>query len=375
MQTEALMNHVTSIGLDVHARSVTAAAFNPATGEVTTRRFGYCASDIAQWASRFESPKAAYESGVTGFDLARSLNALGLECIVCASSKLQRPSADAKRKNDANDASFLARLLATHNLVEVFIPDEETEAAHDLVRAHDDLRRDLLRARQRLNMFLMRHGLVFDEKTSSGGAKKHWTRAHWELIRKIELDHEADCDTFALYISEVRHLEAQKRQIERFIARKSKEGRWQGRVDALRCLKGVETLTAFTLVVEAQAFSRFGSAKAYASWLGLVPSERSSGERVRKGGITKCGNSLCRRLLVEAAWHYARASDERKATPAADVPLRIENHAARATKRLVKLRKGLKERGKPANVANAATARELACFVWAIGCMAEGTLD
>ena len=162
------MNHLTSIGLDVHARSISAAAFNPFTGSVETRRFEYSPCDVAAWIAQFERPKAVYESGVTGFDLARSLHGLGVECVVCASSKLQRPPADARKKNDTADAVFLARLLATCNITEVFIPDQETEAAHDLVRAHDDLKQDLTRARQRLGMFLMRHGLVFNEKTPTG---------------------------------------------------------------------------------------------------------------------------------------------------------------------------------------------------------------
>lgn len=368
------MNHLTSIGLDVHARSVTAAAFNPISGEVTTKRFDYNAAMIAEWILSFDRPKAVYESGVTGFDLARSLKQLGADCVICAASRLQRPPADARKKNDASDAQFLARLLATNNIVEVFIPDEEAEAAHDLVRAHDDIKKDLMRARQRLNMFLMRHGYIFNEKASSGTLKSHWTQAHWRWIRSIDFVEEADSDTFALYISEVRHLEAQKRQLENFIARKAKEDRWRDRVNALRCLKGIETLTAFTLVVEAQVFSRFKSAKAYSSWLGLVPSEHSSGERIYKGGITKCGNSLCRRLLIESSWHYARVSPERKHLKSIEVPLNIENHAARATKRLVKQRRNLQRKGKRAVIANTATARELACFVWAIGCMVEGSL-
>lgn len=115
-------------------------------------------------------------------------------------------------------------------------------------------------------------------------------------------------------------MEGQKRQLESCIAKLARQPRWKGRVDAFCCLKGIGALTALALAVEAQVFTRFKSAKAYVSWLGLVPSERSSGERVVRGGITKCGNSLCRRLLVEASWRYARASDERRPAPAAGVP-------------------------------------------------------
>lgn len=152
------MPHVTSIGLDVHARSVAAAAFNPFTGEVVRRSFGTDASEIAEWALGFEDPRACYESGPTGFHMARELRALGLDCAVAAVSKMQRPAADARRKNDRRDAEFIARMLATHNIVEVPLPDMAVEAARDLDRALDDATRELRRSRQRLNMFLIRLG-------------------------------------------------------------------------------------------------------------------------------------------------------------------------------------------------------------------------
>ncbi len=294
--------------------------------------------------------------------------------MICATSRIQRPSADAKRKNDESDAAFLARLLSTHNVVEVFVPDEECEAAHDLVRAHQDMKADLTRARQRLNMFLMRHGCIWSDKRADGTLKSTWTKEHWQWIRGITFDAEADEDVLALCISEVRHLEAQKKQMERFIERQAKRERWRSRTDALRCLKGIETVTAFALVAEACVFSRFDSAKAYCAWLGLVPGERSSGPKKANAPITKTGNSRCRRLLVEASWHYARAGEDRKAPKGADVPLAVENHAAKAVRRLVRQRRALAKRKKPV-VANCATARELACFVWAIGRMCEGTLD
>lgn len=309
------MRHITSIGLDVHARSITDSAFNPITGEIVTKRFEYTAADVAEWVSSFESPKVVYESGITGFDLARKLKALDVDCIVCASSKLQRPPADARRKNDERDSAFLARLLATNNVVEVFIPDKETEVAQDLVRAHQVIRQDLTRARQRLNMFLIRHGYTWNEKRSDGTPKSSWTHDHWAWMRALEFKDEADMDSFALYISEVKHLEQHKKQLENFIRREACKDRWRLRVNSLRCLKRIETVTAFALIVEACVFARFKSASAYASWLGLTPSEHSSGEHISKGSITKCGNSLCRRLLIEASWHYVRATDKRKPAP------------------------------------------------------------
>lgn len=162
------MPHVTSIGLDVHARSVAAAAFNPFTGEVVHRDFGTDAAEIAEWALGFEEPRACYESGPTGFHMARELRELGLDCAVAAVSKMQRPAADARRKNDRRDAEFIARMLATHNIVEVPLPDAAVEAARDLDRALDDATAEYRRARQRLNMFLIRLATSGTSATPTG---------------------------------------------------------------------------------------------------------------------------------------------------------------------------------------------------------------
>ena len=370
------MGHVTSIGLDVHARSITAAALDSVTGEVRSQRFAYSPAEVASWILRFESPKAVYESGVTGFHLVRALRELGVDCVVGAVSKMHKPASDRRRKNDRNDAEFLARQLMAHNVVEVFVPDEETEGARCLSRALEDARDDLTRAKHRLTHLLIRWGHVWNELTPEGGRRGAWTRAHWEWIRGIELPDGAAQESLDYYISEVRHMEAQKKAIEKRIALRAREDRWRGRVEALRCMKGIETATAFSLVAEAGVFSRFASARAFASWLGLVPSEHSSGERVSRGGITKAGNSHLRKLLVEASWHYARATRERKRPLYDDaVPAPVSNHAAAGVRRLVERRRHLSAdlRKRPV-VANVATARELACWCWALGRMSEGTL-
>lgn len=370
------MNYVTSIGLDVHARSVTAIAFNPWTGESVSKKFDYAPDEIASWVFGFESPKVVYESGVTGFHLARKLRALGIDCIIGAVSKMHKPAGDKRKKNDRNDAEFLARQLAAHNIKEVWIPDEECEAARDISRVLEDVREDIIRAKQRLNHLLIRHGHVFSEVDSDGKRKGKWTRAHWEWIRAIELSEAAARDALDYYISQVRHLEAQKKAIEKEIANYARADRWRGRVEALRCMKGIETMTAFSLVVEVGVFSRFESARAFSSWLGLTPSERSSGERVSRGGITKAGNSHLRKQLVESSWHYTRATKERKRNQwGQEVSLAIENHAARGVKRPVERRAHFTNRKMRPVVANVATARELSCWIWAIGCMTEGTLD
>lgn len=367
------MNHVTSIGLDVHARSITAVALDSITGEVRSQKFGYAPCEVASWILSFQSPKAVYESGVTGFHLVRELRGMGVECIVGAVSKMHKPASDKRRKNDRNDAEFLARQLMAHNVVEVFVPDVETEGARNLSRALEDVRDDLTRAKHRLTHHLIRWGHVWDETTGEGKRRGTWTRAHWEWIRAVELPDMAAQEALDYYISEVRHIESQKKALEKRIAQHAQKPRWKARVEALRCMKGIETMTAFALVAEAGVFARFDSARAFSSWLGLTPSEHSSGERVCRGGITKAGNSHLRKLLVEASWHYTRATKERKRNLNDDaVPLAIANHAASGVKRLVERREHFAEQRKLASVANVATARELACWVWALGCMAEG---
>ncbi len=167
------MTHVTSIGLDARARSVAACASGPFTGEAARRSFGTDAGEIAAWIKGFDEPKAVYESGPTGFALCRELRALGVDCVVGAVSRMQRPAADKRRKNDRRDAAFLARLLATRNVVEVWVPPAGAEAARDLSRALDDAREDLQRARQRLSKFLLRRGHVFD-----GSARRTYPNRH-----------------------------------------------------------------------------------------------------------------------------------------------------------------------------------------------------
>lgn len=369
-----MSNPTIFVGLDVHARSIRAAALNAMSGEVRSASFGYDAGAVAEWVLSLGGPaRCVYESGPTGFDLQRGLSARGIDCTVGAVSKMLRPAADRGRKNDRRDAEFLARTLAVGNVVPVWVPDPECEAARDLVRALEDAQEELSRSKQLLSKFLLRHGLVYDERGPSGRRKCSWTRAHWSWISSIEFADEADARTLGYYVSRVKRADEEKRRLSALVAAEAERPRWKPRVDALRCLKGVETATAALLVFEAGEFSRFRSASAFASWVGLTPSEHSSGETERRGRITKAGNRHLRRALVESAWHYAGASEHAKAPSRGQLPSRAaREHANKGVRRLVRRRADLLERGVQANKANVATARELACWAWAVGLMAEG---
>ena len=369
-----MLNTTTFVGLDVHARSIKAVALDAMTGEVRSATFAYDAAAVAEWVSSVDpSAKCVYESGATGFDLQKRLASMGIDCVVGAVSKMIKPSADRRRKNDRNDAEFLARMLSVGNVVEVWVPDDECEAARDLTRALDDAREDLKRCKQRLSKFLLRHGLVFSETNAKGQRKKNWTAAHWAWIRSISFPDKADDEVLAYYIDAARQAMEDKARLERLVEAEASRPRWKKRVDSLRCLKGIDVMTAADIVFEAGEFARFRNARSFAAWLGLTPSEHSSGEKVAQGGITKAGNKHLRRVMVEAAWHYLSASPHSKGPAPGQAPdPAARRHASKGVRRLVGRRAALLERGVHKNKANVATARELACWCWAVGSMAEG---
>lgn len=368
-----MLNATTFVGLDVHARSIKAVALNVMTGEVKSATFGYDHIAVSEWVRALPQPaRCVYESGVTGFDLQKKLSAVGIECVIGAVSKMIKPAADKRRKNDRNDAEFLARMLSVGNIVEVWVPDDECEAARDLVRALEDAREELVRSKQMLSKFLLRHGFVFDELNSSGQRKKNWTVAYWRWVRSIEFGERAAADTFSYYIDRVKSATEEKMRLEDLVREEASKVRWKTRVDSIRCLKGIDIMTAANLVFETDEFARFKNARSFAAWIGLTPSEHSSGEGVYRGGITKAGNRHLRRALVESSWHYLNAKPGSKDLACGQSPdAAARRHATKGTRRLIDRRESMLARGVHKNKANIATARELACWVWAIGCMVE----
>lgn len=361
------MLYSTSIGLDVHARSITASALVHETGEVVRASFpGGDARAVAAWAAGLPRPcRAVYESGPTGFALKRELDALGLPTVVGAITKMLRPSGD-RVKTDRRDADFLARMLAVGNVVECWCPTPAEEADRDLSRLREQVRGDLMRARHQLSKLLLRKGLVYPGRTT-------WTREHRQWLRSIGLPEPEERFVLSELLEAVAQAEERRRRVDAEIARRAAAPEHAPVVAALSGIRGVSTLTAFALDAELGDLSRFRDARSLMSYVGLVPSESSSGESVSRGAITRAGNAHARRLLVEAAWHHERplspASEARwrDAAPTAS----IAGACGRCNERLHARFARLRGRGKPGCVCATAVARELAGFVWAIGSEAQ----
>jgi transposase len=350
----------TSVGLDVHARSVVAAALDAVTGEVFKQRLVPSSQVVLEWLRSLPGPVAvAYEAGPTGFGLYRAVTAAGIRCVVVAPSKLNRPAGD-RVKTDAKDALLLAQLLQVGQVTSVRVPTVAEESARDLVRAREDVRGDLMRARHRVSKLLLRHGHVY-----SGG--RAWTGKHDQWLGSIRFvepgtraAYEADREAVAFAV-------ARRARLDDAIAAMAADSEFTALTRRLCCLRGISTLTGFALAVELGDWDRFTGAS-IGAYLGLVPSEHSSGDSRRQAGITKTGNSHVRRLLIEAAWHHKTRYTVgpvlqgrwNQATPAA----RARGHAGNI--RLHRQWTRYAARGKKHTVANTAVARELAGWCWSL---------
>jgi len=351
------------VGLDVHARSVAAAAIDTVTGELFRSRLTPSFEHVQSWLRALPGPVAvAYEAGPTGFGLFRQLTAAGIRCVVVAPSKLHRPAGD-RVKTDAKDAVLLARLLRLGELVAVAVPTLEQEAARDLVRAREDCRGDLMRARHRLSKLLLRHGIVY-----CGGAA--WTGAHDVWLRgeaRGRLTTTATRLTFDFDYEAGVAVKARRDRLDTAIEAMAADSPFTPVMRRLGCLRGISTLTGFALAVEIGDWSRFTGAS-IASFVGLTPAEYSSGSSRTLGPITKTGNGHVRRLLVEAAWHHraryrpGKALQQRWSLAPAAARVRGDQGNRRLHHRWITFI----ERRKRPTVATVAIARELAGWCWSL---------
>jgi transposase len=353
----------TSVGLDVHARSVVGCGLDEQTGEVLRSRLTPAHEQVIGWLRSLPGPvKVAYEAGPTGFGLARALQSAGIDCLVAAPSRLLRPTGD-RVKTDAKDALLLARLVAVGEVTAVAVPDEDTEAARDLVRARDDVRGDLMSARHRVTHLLLRQGIVY-----SGGTP--WTKVHEDWLRRQRFALPALQMTYDAALESLTAALGRRDRLDEAITAMAADSRFTPVVNRLACLRGVATLTAFALAAEIDDWHRLSGAT-IGSYLGLVPGEYSSGGSRSQLGVTKTGNRHVRRLLVEAAWQhrtpYRPSADLQRRWKRAPAP--VAAHAAKGNRRLHAKWRSFEARHKRPVVANTAIARELAGWCWALAVM------
>jgi len=354
------------VGMDVHKESIDVATGDEAGGEV--RHYGAIGGElaaVARLARKMESTGKVlvfvYEAGPCGFGIYRLLRRRGHECWVVSPGMTPRSNAD-RVKTDRRDALKLCRLARAGELTPIHVPDETDEAVRDLVRAREDAVIVQRQVRQRLGALLLRNDIRYSRKTA-------WTAAHRRWIAELKLPHGAQQIAFEEYAQAVDEAGKRIERLEAAIREELGRWRWAPVVEALQAFRGIRVIHAVRLVAELGDLSRFSSARHLMGYLGLVPSEHSTGERRRQGAITKTGNSSARRALVEAAWTYrygARVSVG-IARRQSGLPKSVTELAWKAQLRLCTRFRRLSARGLHRNKIVVAVARELSGFVWALG--------
>jgi transposase len=361
------------LGLDVHAETIAVAIAEP-DGEV--RSLGTIANraesirKLVKKLGPVEKLKACYEAGPTGYVLYWQLAELGVRCEVIAPTLVPMKAGD-RVKTDRRDAERLARSYRSGDLTPVWVPNEGSEALRDLVRAREAAKQDQLRARHRLSKFLLRTG----QRPAAG--VKAWTQAYGNWVKQIHFTQAARESTLLDYLHEVEHMAERVKRLEQAIAEAVQVASPQTQevVRGLQALRGIAQISAVTLVAELGELSRFASARQLMGYSGAVPSEDSSGQRTRRGGITKTGNAHLRRIAIEAAWSY-------RLRPGVGPALRkrqegvseeIKEIAWKAQHRLHKRYTRLSAAGKDQRKIITAVGRELLGFIWAIGIKAEAS--
>jgi len=352
--------------LDVHKETIVISIVDENRGS-EIRRYGtiphtltaldrFLRKEISQGAEL----RCVYEAGPTGFGLYHYLQKNGVDCIVTAPSMIPQKSG-VRIKNDRRDADNLARLHRAGELSAIYVPEPEDEAMRDLIRGRDDARITARKAKQRLLSYLLNHGWKYS-------GKSNWTRAHYNWIADIKMAHPAQQIALQEYIASVEETSQRVLRLSGEITKLVKQWRLEPLVSAIQALRGVSLLTAATVIAEIGPLARFNKATELMAYLGLVPSEHSSGPTIKRGGITKAGNGYARRALVEAAWTYrfpARVT-RHLLKRSHMLPTSVREIAWKAQLRLCARFRRLFAKGKPKQVVTTAIARELIAFIWAI---------
>ena len=360
------------IGLDVHKDSITIAIADGGRGG-QVRLYGTIENTISalgkfigKLLTTSSDLRFVYEAGPCGFGLYRYLTGNNLSCIVAAPSLIPRKGG-VRIKNDTRDAITLSRLHRAGELSSIYVPEPEDEAIRDLTRAREDARVAERKAKQRLKSFLLRNDFAYP------GSTKKWTKSYFNWLSELKMNHPVQQVAFQEYLDAVNECSQRVIRINDQISQVAVEWRWYPTVKALQALRGVSLLGAVITVAELGDLSRFNNPKELMSFLGLVPSEHSSGDNIRRGGITKTGNSHARRMCVQSAWTYRYPARLTRflLKRQEGLPSEIRQIAWKAQLRLCTRYRKLRARKKPAQVVVIAIARELVAFMWAIARQVE----
>jgi len=354
------------IGMDVHKATIAVSVADADGGEVRYMgEINNTPEAIAKLVRQMRKGDAqlsfCYEAGPCGYGIHRQLTELGWDCQVVAPSLIPKKAGD-RVKTDRRDSLMLARLHRAGELTAVWVPDDAQEGLRDLTRAREDMKHLQRQAKQRLTAFLLRYGRSY-------AGKSNWTQAHYRWLETMKFGQQVQQIVFQEYVDTVKMLTKRIEALDKQLESHTSESVFWPVIEALMALRGVNLLTATTVVAEIGDLKRFASAPQLMAYLGVVPSEHSSGASKSRGGITKTGNSHVRRVLVEAAWTYRHparktAHLQRRAERTSEA---VQDIAWKAQTRLCARYRLMEGKGKLKVQACTAVARELAGFIWAIG--------
>ncbi len=361
-----MKEYSTFIGMDVHKNSIDIAiADEGRKGQL--RHYGKIDGTLTdldkvvrKLVSKGNRLHFVYEAGPCGYQIYRHLTAQGFDCDVVAPSRIPKESGN-KIKNDRRDALMLARLHRSGDLTPVYVPMAEDEAVRDLTRAREDAKSDEKRSKQRLQSFLLRSGIRYTGKTT-------WSKAHIRWLSDIKMPHQSQQVVLQEYIGTLNQCKERVQRLTEQIQQLLPEWQLFPIVQALQSMRGVSTIVAATTVAELGDLKRFRTPSELMSYLGLVPSEHSSGPKIKRGPITKAGNGHVRRVLTEAAWSYRMPARVSRVLLKRQegLPESVCDIAWKAQVRLCSRYRRLWHKGKAKQVIVTAIARELCAFMWAI---------
>lgn len=366
------MKRILKIGMDVHTTNYTLCAMEPVIGEedrvFATIKVTPDYKNILMFIENLKQKlgldhdydiQCGYEAGCLGYSLYNQLTAAGIKCVILAPTTMLTQQG-VRIKTDMRDAHMIAQCLSYGGYHAVYIPTEDDNSVKEYLRMRNDHKLELKKIKQQINAFCIRHGFSYE------GTK--WTQAHLKWIKKLEITNALYRETLDEYMASYEEAEAKIERFDKRIEEISEQTKYHEKVKRLGCFLGIKTYTALSLIVETGDFERFAKGNQYAAYLGLAPGENSSSDSIHRLGITKAGNSHLRQLLIESAGgickgavgHKSKELRARQSGNTAEVIAYADKANTRLRSRYYKFIR----HGKKRNVAVAAIARELACFVW-----------